>query len=304
MSTIEILNADALTLPLDTFAEFDALITDPPYSAHVHENATSVGVRVVDESGNEVPSMGVRARDLGFASLSGELRIKLGAASQFVRRWSCIFTDHEGTQAWRESSPAEYIRMVPWVRWSQPQLSGDRPCTGSEAVLVFHRQEIGARGGTHPIAKHWNGPGSLVAFGVDVDEDGSRAPRRAMRGQFKHPTEKPLDLMLDLVSWFSDPGEAVIDPCAGAGTTLLACRLLGRDGVGVELDPQWAATARARATGVLSDRDRTRATEWIESIVTEASRVPAPRAKDGSDVRTWERAQRRLADAKKVSEAI
>jgi site-specific DNA-methyltransferase (adenine-specific) len=300
-SHCEILNADALSLPLDTFAEFDALITDPPYSAHVHENVTSVGV--ANETG---AGRGVHARDLGFASLSGALRTKLGNASQLVRRWSCIFTDHEGTHEWRAASLAEYIRMVPWVRWSQPQLSGDRPCTGSEAVLLFHKQERGAHGGhkPKPIAKHWNGPGSLVAFGVDVDEDGSRAPRRAMRGQFKHPTEKPLDLMLDLVSWFSDPGEAVIDPCAGAGTTLLACRLLGRDGVGVELDPKWAALAKARAHDPLSDRDRVRATEWIESIVTEASRVPAPRAKDGSDVKTWERAQRRLADAKKVSESI
>ena len=98
-----------------------------------------------------------------------------------------------------------------------------------------------------------------MAFGVDYDvETRTHAPRRALRGQDKHPTEKPLDLMLDLVSWFSDPGELVLDPCAGSGTTALACRLLGRSCLALERDEAWARRAASRAEGTLSDRDRVR----------------------------------------------
>lgn len=283
-AVIEIIRADALELDPAAFADFDALITDPPYSDHVHDNATSIG------TGGE----GVRERDLGFDALTPELRAFIAAGAASVRRWSAVFSDFEGAPLWWadvEREGAEWIRLVPWVRWSQPQLSGDRPCTGAEAVLIWHAQHTGPRGGRKPMAKRWNGPGSLTAL-----------ERRALRGQFKHPTEKPIDLALDLVSWFSDPGEAVIDPCAGAGTTALACRLLGRNCVAIEKSEAWATHARGRVSGPLSDRDRARAEEWCAWIVTEAERVPVP--KDKSEERTYERAQRRIADAARVYQAI
>jgi site-specific DNA-methyltransferase (adenine-specific) len=277
-------HADVLDLSADDFASFDCLITDPPYSAHVHANAASIG------SGGR----GSQERDLGFAPLTPELLGAIANAANNVKRWSCIFSDFEGTHLWREACDlAEYIRLVPWIRWSQPQLSGDRPCTGAEAVNIFHAQRLGKRGGVSPLKKHWNGPGSLTHFS-----------RRCMRGKEKHPTEKPIDLMLDLVSYFSDPGDVVFDPCAGAGTTALACRLLGRSCVSFEIDEAWAAKAERRATGRLSPRDEERAKEWCVTVSEEVDTVPLPRADDGSDVRTWERGQRRLADVGRVVEEL
>lgn len=289
---IQVVHADLLDC-LDELPPFDALITDPPYSPHVHENATSVGV--------QGGGLGTHRRDLGFVALTRDLRGAIATCASRASRWSCIFSDFEGAYAWMTACErAEYIRTVPWVRWSQPQLSGDRPCTGAEAVLIFHRTRD-----AKPVKKHWNGPGSLVAFGVDYDAEArTHAPRRALRGQDKHPTEKPLDLMLDLVSWFSDPGEVVFDPCAGHGTTALACRLLGRSCLALERDETWARRAASRVTSVLSDRDRVRAQEWCISAEAEASRVPTPKAENGSDVKTWDRAQRRLHDVDFVANAV
>jgi hypothetical protein len=309
-----ILHANALDVPADLFAACDTLIVDPPYSVHVHANATSVGAH----DGRDV-----RKRDLGFAALTPELRACIALAARSVRRWSAIFSDVESTHTWREAcaagewpplapdldeqtpenmaayhdaraaydrkarASAEYIRTVPWIRWSQPQLSGDRPCTGAEMVSVFHR--AGAR--NKPVKKRWNGPGSMTHLS-----------RRALRGADKHPTEKPLDLMLDLVSWFSDPGETVIDLCAGRGTTALACRLLGRECVAIEYDADEAERATVRIASALSERDAARAAEWCVTTHTEASATPTPTGKH--DVRTWERAQRRLLDVTRVAGAL
>lgn len=274
-----IVHANALDVPTDVFAACDVLIVDPPYSAHVHASATSVGT-----DGKRA----VRRRDLGFSALTPELRAHIALAARSVRRWSCVFSDVESTHTWREAcAGAEYIRTVPWVRWSQPQLSGDRPCTGAEMVSVFHRS--GARG--KPLRKRWNGPGSMTHLA-----------RRCLRGEDKHPTEKPLDLILDLVSWFSDPGDTVIDLCAGAGTTALACRLLGRECIAIELNAAWAERATARETGVLSERDIARAVEWSVTTDDEARAVPAPTGKH--DVRTWERAQHRIADVERVMRVV
>jgi site-specific DNA-methyltransferase (adenine-specific) len=53
-----------------------------------------------------------------------------------------------------------------------------------------------------------------------------------------HPNEKPLPLLTKLLSVVCAPGQTVLDPCAGSGTTLLAARLLGMNAVGVEADEQ------------------------------------------------------------------
>jgi site-specific DNA-methyltransferase (adenine-specific) len=50
----------------------------------------------------------------------------------------------------------------------------------------------------------------------------------------KHPSCKPIALMRWLVRLLTSPGDRVLDPMAGSGSTLCACMLEGRDGVGVE----------------------------------------------------------------------
>ena len=292
MSNVEVMHADALDLDAEFFGMFDVLICDPPYSPHVHESCASVGV-----IGG---GLGAHARELGFESLSDKLRAQVALCAESVKRWSAIFSDVESTHLWRESiTRAEYIRPIPWIRWSQPQLSGDRPCTILEIVSCFHAQHNGARGGTKPIAKHWNGPGNIMP---EVSRE-LLAPLtdRALRGAGKHPTEKRLSQLLSLVSWLSDPGENVIDLTAGSGSTVLACRLLDRDAVGIELDPEWARKANTRAAVNLSPRDRTDAEEWCERVLAEATeQLEKLAAADGSDRNTRERAERRIADVERV----
>lgn len=285
MSTEQVFVAgDALTFAPADFSEFATLIVDPPYSEYVHKHMASHGV----------DGRGSRPREAGFESLSSKLREHIAKIAHKVNRWSLIFTDHESTHLWRgdvQIAGADYLREktsivvadyeedIRWIRWSQPQLSGDRPAQTSESVLHFHRNG----------AKHWNGPGSLTHY-----------CNRCLRGADKHPTEKPLDLILNMVSWYSDPGEAVVDVCAGAGTTALAAKLLGRDALCIEQDPKWKAVAEKRLAMNWLPRDRERAEEWCVVSTEEAQRTPKPKAADGSDVKTWERAQRRIADVKRV----
>lgn len=60
--------------------------------------------------------------------------------------------------------------------------------------------------------------------------------------------QKPLRLMTQLVEDFTDVGELVFDPFAGAGTTGVACIELGRDFAGCEENPRHFAIAHERLT--------------------------------------------------------
>jgi DNA modification methylase len=65
-------------------------------------------------------------------------------------------------------------------------------------------------------------------------------------GNRLHPTEKPTDALRPLVSAFSKPGDMVLDPFCGSGSTLVAARELDRNFFGIELDTSHHFTARRR----------------------------------------------------------
>ena len=61
-----------------------------------------------------------------------------------------------------------------------------------------------------------------------------------------HPTEKPIALMEHLVEKLTVQGETVLDPFMGSGTTGVACKNLGRNFIGIELDPTYFQIAQKR----------------------------------------------------------
>jgi len=71
--------------------------------------------------------------------------------------------------------------------------------------------------------------------------------KRASRRRH-HPTEKPEAMLRYLIEKSSSPGELVLDPFAGSGTTCKAAKDLGRRFVGIEIDPAYAAIARERVS--------------------------------------------------------
>jgi len=103
-----------------------------------------------------------------------------------------------------------------------PQLTGDRPGTGWEAIAIFHP----------PGKKRWNGGGASAVWDHGTSRHGYFGPS-------SHPTEKPLGLVSDIVKKFTDHGETVIDPFMGSGTTGVACARMGRKFIGIEIEERY-----------------------------------------------------------------
>ena len=85
-----------------------------------------------------------------------------------------------------------------------------------------------------------------------------------------HCTVKPVALMRWLLRLITEPGDIVLDPFGGSGTTGVAALLEGRRVILVERDPAFAAICRAR----LSHAAPTAAT--LTARVAEPIAAPAP----------------------------
>ena len=68
-------------------------------------------------------------------------------------------------------------------------------------------------------------------------------------GRTVHPTQKPVSLMEYLIKTYTNENETVLDFTMGSGTTMLACKNLNRNGIGIEKDPNYYAVAVARVDG-------------------------------------------------------
>lgn len=96
----------------------------------------------------------------------------------------------------------------------------------------------------------------------DANPTGERYPRSVLRFASEakrnliHPTQKPLALLEWLVRTYTHPGDLVLDPFSGSGTTALACLRTGRRCIAVERDPVMFARSAARLEAAASESQR------------------------------------------------
>ena len=71
-------------------------------------------------------------------------------------------------------------------------------------------------------------------------------------GNRSHPTEKAVSVIEPLIKCFSKPGDLILDPFSGSGTTAVAAALNDRDYIGIELEEKYCDIAERRLAGVNS----------------------------------------------------
>ena len=224
-------NADILPM----LGPVEHVITDPPYSERVHGNSRSERMVSANDRGGRYGADTRRNVDLGFDHITAEeMQFIAAQSARLACRWVLTFSDTESSHLWRESMEAEgldYVRTGAWIKIGcTPQFSGDRPAMGFEAITICH-----PRG-----RKRWNGGGKHAVWSVPIVLD------RGGTGARLHTTQKPIELMDALVDQFTDPGDVILDPYTGSGTTLVAAKGLGRRAIGIERDERYCEIAARR----------------------------------------------------------
>lgn len=188
----------------------DVVVTDPPYDEKTHKGAR-YGFRHTSSQ-------------IAFAPLKVPLMVPLLLAS--AQRWVVAFCSLEMFGAYRDVAGDAWVRAGFWRRTNGvPQFSGDRPGQPGEGIAIMHRKSV---------AKRWSGNGRHAYWEYPIVAGGP------------HQTTKPLGLMSELVALFSEPGETVLDPFMGSGTTLRAAKDLGRPAIGIEIEERYCEIAAKR----------------------------------------------------------
>lgn len=158
------------------------------------------------------------------------------------------------TSALVMSQPANFRHDWIWEKTAATGHLNARRCPlrAHESVLVFCRkgapyypQKTTGHPPVNSYTKHRDDGPNYGATKIGIKGGGSteRYPRSVQvfasdkQRSALHPTQKPLALMRYLVRTYTLPGQVVLDPTCGSGTTLLACALEGRSYIGIESDP-------------------------------------------------------------------
>ena len=126
-----------------------------------------------------------------------------------------------------------YIPLVFCKNYSPQVLKANMRIVGTtEYALVLYRDRLPKfRNGVQSDenGKTIPGTGHMIFNWFTWERDGKDIPKI-------HPAQKSVKVLKKLITTFTDPGDVVIDPCAGSGTTLRAAYELERSAFGFEID--------------------------------------------------------------------
>jgi DNA modification methylase len=213
------------------FGPVGHIISDPPYEQISQDRIG--GIKRND--GGKV------TEKLTFVGIDGMRDKVCEATARLATGWGMFFCTAEGVAMWRDSIEAAGIKYkcpMIWVKPdAMPKFNGQGPALAYENVVTC-----------------WNGAGKAV-----WNAGGKRGVYTHLTNNRnrdgRHPTEKPVPLMAELLADFTNPSETILDPFMGSGTTGVACAKMARRFIGIELDPRYFDIACERITKAYAQGD-------------------------------------------------
>lgn len=223
---IEVRHGDLLTmLPSLPGSSQDLVLSDPPYGQDVN----SSGLRSRTVHHHNYQDDADYARTLARMILTEGFRITRPRANLFL---FCHIKHFD----WLKQVAAQ----AGWTVFERPLIWWK---SHSEGLAPWGAQ--GPRITTEFILFATKGQRGLIASPIDVFDF-----RRVPRGERTHGAEKPVDLLKALIECSTLPGESVLDPCCGSGSTLVAARDTKRLALGIEKDETYYNTAMSNVHSV------------------------------------------------------
>lgn len=202
--------------------QFDLILTDPPYGI----GAGSSGARARTMHHHNYEDTPENAKAVIECILAEGWRITKTRANLLM------FNDINNWDHFKTRAKQMGWAVWPWpVIWQKSEYEGQTGGWGSQGFIRTYEAVFFATKGQR----------GLIRTELDVLTE-----NRVARAQRIHGAEKPTSLLELLLTLTTLPGDHVIDPCAGSGSTLVAAKRLRRHSLGIEIDKAVADEAFVR----------------------------------------------------------
>lgn len=215
---------------LATIEEVAAVVTDPPYCSGTRTSAS-------------MPARGAMSRGVRWK------KAPLPNDQMTVTGFTWLMRQIALEAARILPDGGSLLSFIDWRQY--PTLYGivESANLRVQTLVVWDKIDMGLGNGfrnQHELLIHAaKGTPTIYDKGV-----GNVLRRKRLPKSDLHPTQKPVDLIIPLLKVVTAPGQVVIDPFMGAGSTGVACVATGRKFIGIEAEPSYFETACERLAEV------------------------------------------------------
>jgi site-specific DNA-methyltransferase (adenine-specific)/modification methylase len=218
----QVITGDCLeVLPTLAAGSVDAVITDPPYN---------VTITQINKKTPAFCELEARQWALPKEWVSEAARVLAGGGAFYS--W-CGLDEFSYLRTWLEAAGVRSLNNLVWIK-TNPLPSYRRKVYRNSCEFAM----FGVRGDTPSKFVAHRTQQQLVNYWIHPIVGG--------KDRTIHPTQKPLSITREWIENSTHPGDLILDPFCGSGTTGVACVQTGRRFIGIEIDEGYADIARAR----------------------------------------------------------
>ena len=230
----------------------DLIFADPPYRLSNGGTTCQSGKRASVAKGTWDASSGLAA-DFAFT------KTWLAACQRVLKPSGSIWvsgTQHAIFQIGFAMQELNF-HLLNTVTWLKPNASPNLACrffTHSTEFVIWaspsRKQPLAHTFNYHDMKRENGGKQMRDVWEIQPDGEGELwtipTPAKSEKTEGRHPTQKPLALLQRIIAASSKPGDLIVDPFCGSGTTGVAAVLLDRRFIGIDTDGDYLALAKRR----------------------------------------------------------
>lgn len=227
----------------------DLIFADPPYNLQLKgdlHRPDNSKVDAVDDAWDQFSSFAVYDKFTKDWLAAARRLLKPNGAIWVIGSYHNIFRVGASLQdqgfwilndvVWRKSNPMPNFRGKRFTNAHETMIWASK---SEGAKYTFNYEALKALNEGIQMRSDWVLP---ICNGGErlKDENGDKA----------HPTQKPMSLLHRILVGATNPGDVVLDPFFGTGTTGAVAKMLGRDWIGIEREPSYRKVAESRIADV------------------------------------------------------
>jgi len=227
----------------------DLVFADPPYNLQLQQDLWRPNMTLVDAVDDEWDQFA------DFAAYDQFTAQWLAAVRAVMRDTATIWISGTYHNIFRVGTLLQNLDfwVLNTIAWSKPNampnFRGTRLKNDVEFVIWAKKSAKSTYTFHHHLMKQFNA-GKQLGSVWTIPVCGGPERLRDEDGKKLHPTQKPEELLRRIILASSNPGDVVLDPFVGSGTTVAVAKRLRRHWIGIERDPVYSRAAQQRVAAV------------------------------------------------------